>query len=61
MVEHVGDTPEEEMGMRLVQQESTSCNTRQELVIHLVTIFRGVYLLPYFGDEFVSGELHYSI
>ena len=58
--ERVADVPEEETGMWLVQPELTPHNTRCASVIHLDTVLRGIHLLPYFGDQFVSGELHYS-
>jgi hypothetical protein len=58
--ELVADAPEEETGMWLVQPELTPHNARHASVIHLDTVLRGVHLLPYFGDQFVSGELHYS-
>lgn len=58
--ERVADGPEEETGMWLVQPELTLDNTRHASVIHLDTVLRGIHLLPYFGDEFVPGELHYS-
>lgn len=58
--ERVADVPEEETGMWLVQPELTSQDTRHASVIHLDTILRGAHLLPYFGDQFVPGEFHYS-
>lgn len=58
--ERIADAPEEETGMWLVQPELTPRNTRHASVIHLDTVLRGVHLLPYFGDQFVPVELHYS-
>jgi hypothetical protein len=58
--QRVADVPEEETGMWLVQPELTSQHTRYASVIHLDTVLRGIHLLPYFGDRFVSGDLHYS-
>ena len=58
--ERVADVPEEETGMWLVRAELTPRSTRYASVIHLDTVLRGIHLLPYFGDQFVPGELHYS-
>lgn len=58
--ERVADKPEEETGMWLVQPELTPHNARHASVIHLDAVLRGIHLLPYFGDKFVSGDLHYS-
>jgi len=59
--ERISDVPEEETDMWLVQPELTSNSTRYSAsVIHLDSVLRGVHLVPYFGDEFVPLELHYS-
>ena len=49
-----------ETGMWLVQPELTPHNARHTSVIHLDAVLHGIHLLPYFGDKFVSGDLHYS-
>ena len=54
------NVPEEETGMWLVQPELTSHSVRHVSVIHLDAVLHGAHLLPYFGDQFVPEEFHYS-
>jgi hypothetical protein len=55
----VGDEPDDETGMWVVQPEFEG-NRRSLEIIHLDCIARGAHLLPVYGSSFLPEEFHFS-
>jgi hypothetical protein len=56
---HPGDNPEhdKDTGMWKVVPECSANDEQLVQVIHLNTIFRGIYLLPHYGEGFLPADL----
>jgi hypothetical protein len=58
--EMVGDQPDIDTGMWIVEPEYSSNGSRVTSVIHLDSIARGAHLLPVFDETLIPDSLHYS-
>jgi hypothetical protein len=56
----IGDSPDENTGMWVVQPDLLDNGTRFASIVHLDAIFRVAHLLPVYGNEFVPSYLHFS-
>lgn len=56
----VGDAPDIDAGMWIVEPEHALNGSRLTSVVHLDSVFRGAHLLPVFDETFVPANLHYS-
>jgi len=58
---HVGEEPDEETGMWVVEPEFGEADERRPCeVIHLDTIVRAAHLAPMYGDQFIPRDLESS-
>jgi hypothetical protein len=59
----VGDGPDEDTGMWMVQPDLEEDGSSIITVIHLDCILRAAHLIPVYGDEFIPRELslHHSL
>jgi hypothetical protein len=57
---HVGDSPNEDTGMWVVEPDYGEDGAHFVAVIHLDTIFRAAHLIPVYGDEFVPTHLSFT-
>jgi hypothetical protein len=57
---HVGDSPDEDTGMWVVEPDCREDGAHFAAVIHLDTIFRAAHLIPVYGDEFVPTHLSFT-
>jgi hypothetical protein len=59
----VGDGPDEDTGMWVVQPDLDADGSSIITVIHLDCIVRAAHLIPVYGDEFIPRELslHHSL
>ena len=53
----LGDAPDEDVGMWVVQPEVHSDGSPEISVIHLDCVIRAAHLLPVFGDRFISKDI----
>jgi len=56
----MGDFPDENTGMWVVQPDIRDDETQFASVVHLDTIFRAAHLLPVYGNKFVPSYLDFS-
>ena len=57
---HVGEEPDDLMGMWMVQAEQSTDGSPVVSVIHTDCILCSTHLIPIFGQDFVPSELHFS-
>ena len=57
---HVGDSPDKDTGMWVVEPDHGEDGAHFAAVIHLDTIFRAAHLIPVYGDEFVPTHLSFT-
>jgi hypothetical protein len=57
---HVGDSPDENTGMWVVEPEILENGTPHPSVIHLDTIFHAAHLIGVYGEAFVLTHLSFT-
>jgi hypothetical protein len=57
---HVGDSPDEDTGMWVIEPDYCEDGTHFASVIHLDTIFRAAHLMPVYGDKFIPPHLSFT-
>jgi hypothetical protein len=57
---HLGDSPDENTGMWVVEPEVHEDGTHFASVIHLDSMFRAAHLMPVYGNSFVLTYLSYT-
>jgi hypothetical protein len=58
--EAVGDAPDTDTGMWIVQPDLASDGSRLTSVVHLDSVFHGAHLVPVFNEALVPSSLHFS-
>lgn len=57
---HVGDSPDEDTGMWVVEPDYCEDGTHFVSVIHLEAIFRAAHLMPVYGEKFTPTHLSHT-
>jgi hypothetical protein len=57
---HIGDEPERDTGMWVVNPETNADGSSHMAIIHLDTIIRGAHLIGVYGDQYIPTNLTFN-